>query len=301
MLKNKKWYRKLLAILEITLGVFLLDLGFFFFYTPADLVTGGGMGIALIINETFGVPSSVFMYAFNIITLFLGLFLIGKSFFLKTIYASLLSPTLLLALEKTCNPNFFYDNITEGRLIICALCGAVLVALGLGLCFRNNGCTGGMDVIQKILCKYFHMPLSKTMYLTDWTVVIIGGLGFKGAFSYNIEHVVYGVIAVILTGYIVDNISMNAKSRRTAYIITTKPDLVKEMIFKEIERGVTLVDCKGGYTGDDKTLVICTLDKDESYKLADFIKEIDKNAFTFMSTTREVVGYYGDAEIKWLR
>ncbi|UKI49207.1 MAG: YitT family protein [Clostridium sp.] len=61
MLKNKKWYRKLLAILEITLGVFLLDLGFFFFYTPANLVTGGGMGIALIINETFGVPSSIFL------------------------------------------------------------------------------------------------------------------------------------------------------------------------------------------------------------------------------------------------
>lgn len=289
--------KKILSFLEISLGVFLLDVGFYFFYTPTNLVTGGAMGLSIILKDVLPFSTSIFLYIFNIATLLLGLILLGKDFFMKTVYASLLSPTLLLVLELTCQSDFFTASITEGKLIITCLCGAILVSAGLGLCFRNNGCTGGMDVVQKIMSKYLHMPISKTMYFTDWIVVILGGFVFVGGVaSYNIEYVTYGVIAVLLTGYLVDTISINGRSRRTAYIITKKPDEVKEFIYSHIERGVTLVSCKGGYTGEDKMMIICTLDKSESYMLSDFIKEIDKESFTFMTSTREVVGEYGDSK-----
>ena len=149
-----------------------------------------------------------------------------------------------------------------------------------------------MDVIQKVMVKYLHIPYSKTMYFTDWVVVILGGLSLTGKFSYNIEKVVYGTIGVLLIGFLVDRIVSRGFSRRTAFIITEKPNEVKEWVYKNINRGITLVDCKGGYTGDDKVMVICTLDKNESYLLQDNIKLIDEGAFTFMSATREVVGTY---------
>ncbi len=281
----------------ISVGVFLLDLSFFYFLDPAKIVAGGMMGLAIILEPFFmqagsWFTSSIFLYIVNAICLLLGILFIGKDFFLKTIYASLLSPSILFLFERTLNPMFFYDTISDGnKKLICMLCGLILAGLGIGIAVKYNGSTGGMDVIQKIISKYFKVPISTTMYVTDLLIVLAGGFGFN-PFVYNIEDVVYGTISVLGVGYIVDFVALSLKPRRTMYVITKNPDKIKELIYKNLDRGVTYNNVIGGYTGDNQVMVICTMDKNEAYRMTSIVSEADPKAFTFVTSCKEVRGEY---------
>src|SRR5574344_1400104 len=264
---NMKKGKKFKAILEIYFGILLVDLGFYYFLAPINLVTGGVNGLALICNSILPeLNISIFMYIFNGIALILGLIFLGRDFFLKTIYASILSPTIILLLEFT-DASYFISTITEGKYIIAWIVSSILMSLGIGISIRNNGSSGGMDVIQLIISKYLHVPLSKAMYFTDLVIVLLGGFSFVGGFGFNIETVVYGAVCVFSVGYLVDFIALHGRFMRTAYIITEKPDEIKKVIFEKIGRGLTIVDVKGGFTGDLKSMIICTLDKSECYRL----------------------------------
>lgn len=286
--------KKLWTFLWITIGVLLISVAYYFFLEPSKLVTGGVTGLMIMLEPFLPFPPSILMYILNISLLLIGLFLLGKDFFFKTCYASVLSPTFILILEKICEPDIILKGVNPNNwYFISMLVSSVLMAAGLGICFRVNATTGGMDIFQKIMTKYLHIPYSKTMYLTDWVIILISGFFIRPNNSiYGIEGVVYGLICVYLLGYIVDYIALNAKSRRTAYIITSRPEEMKKMIFDLIERGVTECDVRGGYTGNKLVMLICTLDNNETYILKDKIHEIDKDAFTFMSQTKEVIGYY---------
>lgn len=298
MNKKELIKKKLFQYFMISIGVIILDLGFYFFLEPAKLVTGGMLGVSIILEPFLlkigsWFTTSIFLYIANIITLIIGGIMLGKDFFIKTIYASLFSPTLIFILERTLSPDLIMNTVSEGGYYFVALvCSSILCGLGIGIAIKFNGSTGGMDVIQKIMSKFLKMPMSKTMYLTDWIVVLLAGFTFINGFSYNVEMVIYGIIAVYATSYIVDVIVLNARTRRTAYIITNNPIEIRNSIYSNFDRGVTFSDVTGGYTGTQMTMVICTLDKSEAYRLKEHVMEIDPNAFTFITSCKEVIGEY---------
>ena len=291
---------------NITLGVLILDFGFYFFFEPINLVSGGMMGLAQIFAPIYSKLSwftpSIFLYVANTICLIVGLVFLGREFFIKTIYATLASPTFLLVFENTCDQRFFMQNIdsTVGRYIVATICGSACVGFGIGIAMKYHGSTGGMDVIQKLFSKIFKVPLSKTMYFTDAVIVIFSGFilrdidGSSLGYTYNfeIEPVLYGILTVVITSYIIDTIVLNAKSRRTVYVITDHPIEIRDMIYKTFDRGVTFNSVTGAYTGSEKTMVICTMDKIEAYKIRDLIMPIDEKAFTFITSCKEVLGEY---------
>ena len=280
----------------ITIGVILVDLGFYFFLDPANICMGGVTGIAIVIKpyvkDVSWFTPSVFIFIINIVCLLLGLIFIGRDFFVKTIYASLISPAILFLFEKTMDPNFFISTITESKLLICFLCGSALFGIGIGIAIKYNGSTGGMDVIQKIISKYLRVPMSVTMYVTDLIIVLFSGFVFIGGFKYNIELVVYGGVGVALVGYFCDFVALSLRPRRTMYVITKKPDIIKELIYHELDRGVTIANVTGGWTGDEQSMVICTMDKNESYRMTSIVAKADPKAFTFVTSTKEVRGDY---------
>lgn len=285
---------KIFQILKITLGIILMSIGYYFFLEPSGLITGGIMGLALVVKDFIPFSPAIFMYIVNGLLLILSLFLLGKESTLKTIYASILSPTIILIFELTCESDILLKGVNPSNwYLICSIASSVLVGLGLGICFRNNSTTGGMDIIQKILNKYFHISYSKSMHYTDAIIILISGfIVNKGGSVYGIEAVLFGFVGVILIGYIVDYIALGGKLRRTVYVITSKPNEIKEMIYKKIDRGVTLCPVKGGYTNDDLIMVICTMDEFETYKIKKLIFDIDPEAFTFISQAKEVIGDY---------
>ena len=300
-IKAKKFLKQYLMI---TFGVLLLNLAFFFFLEPASIVTGGMMGIAIIIEpmlKNIGTwfTSSIFLYIVNGICLVLGLIFLGKDFFLKTIYASLVQPSILFIFERTMDHNFFYKTITDtNQGFICLICASILSGVGIGIAVKYNGSTGGMDVIQKIISKYCKVPISTTMYVTDAIVVLFAGFTFN-PFSYNIERVVLGVSGVIAVGFIVDVVALSLKPRRTMYVITKNPELIKDLIYKNLDRGVTFNKVIGGYTGDEQVMVICTMDKNEAYRMTSIVTDADPKAFTFVTSCKEVKGEYDKRGLLW--
>lgn len=295
----KKW---LIQYIWVTIGVIFVTIGYYFFFDPANIIAGGVTGLAVFLKPLWEnsswFTSSIFLYGIEAICLLLGLIFIGKDFFLKTIYASLLYPSLVFILERINIPGdvplqmVIYNSIQNNTELICLLFGALLTGGGVGIALRNNGSTGGMDVVQKMISKYAKIPLSQTMYFTDWVIVVFAGLKFN-PFSYSIEYVVYGSIAVLVEGFIIDYIALSIKPRRTVYVISDNPESIKDLIYSELDRGVTFSPVKGAYTNKERTMVICTMDKNEAYRIVGMISKVDPKAFTFVTSCKEVRGEYG--------
>ncbi len=272
---------KVREILEITAGVIIMSLGFYFFLLPLNMVIGGVMGVSVLLQNYISV--STFMYIANTILLLIGLIFLGKVFFLKTIYATLLSPTIIWILELTIDKNFFMQHLTESPLLLGALFGGLLIGVGLGVVLRNNATTGGVDIIQNIMNKYLHIPFSFAMYLTDGLVILI-------AMLVNFQLGLYAVGAMILSGLLVDRLSIEGKSGYTAFIVTDHSDEIQKAIYEKLERGMTKVKVIGGYSKLEKDLIICMIDRLQIYQFKHIIKAADPKAFTFFTRTKEALG-----------
>lgn len=275
-------------IQELTLiicGIVLMNLGFYFFYLPMKLVTGGVTGLSVIFVE-FKIEAWITILVLNVIFLFIGLIFLGKSFFLKTILGSLFSPFVIFILQTfNVSERFIIDHLSETPLLVSAILGSLLVGFGLAIVFRNGGSTGGMDIAQIIMHKKYHQNYTFSFLITDGLIVLIGYIVFR-----DIEILLFSITSVILLSYIIDQYSIKGRAGSTLFIVTKKPTAVKDAIYKAVDRGVTMVDAKGGYSEEDKTLVICVVNKRELNLTRHIIEETDSEAFTFISQTKEAVG-----------
>ena len=286
--------------LNITIGVVLIALAYYFLFLPQNIVTGGVTGITIILNAVFDselFSSSMSIFILNIVFLVIGLIFLGKEFFLKTLYGSILLPLVIGIFEVAKIPSDFLFtldreilNITTNdmnpisQIIFSVILGSILTGVGLGLCFRVNATTGGMDIVQKLIAKFFHFPYSKTVYVTDG-IVVVGAL-----IVFGLELTMYNLIAIYLIGIFVDLVHIGGASRRSVFILSKKNEEIKNVIIERLGRGVTVVPSVGGYSGDNYEMLLCTLSRNESYLLKDLIYEIDPIAFTFFVTAKEVYG-----------
>lgn len=269
---------------QIAFGVTIMTLGFYFFLLPENLVIGGVMGIAVIFKAQ--INPSIIVFILNTFLLFLGLIVLGKDFFMKTIFGSLASPVILFILETLgANDAWIMNQLTESKLLIAAVSGSILVGVGLGIVFRFGGTTGGMDVLQSIIHKKLHIPYQIIFYFTDGLVVLLSLVFFR-----DIELFIYAVASVFLISIIVDNVSIKGRAGQTIFVVTKKPDLIKQAIYDTIDRGCTLIDSEGGFSGHRGKMVICTMRNREVNKMRSVIERIDPESFTFMTDTKEAVG-----------
>ena len=293
--------RNLKVYLNITLGVLCVAVAYYFLFLPQNIMIGGVTGLSVIFHGIFGdgyeTYSSLVILALNILFLLIGLIFFGKEFFIKTLYGTLLLPGIIAIFEfLPVEPNVLFTldyevfklTSTEmnpmSQMILAVLLGSILTGVGLGLCFRVNATTGGMDILQKILAKLFHIPYSKTVYFTDGVLVVLA------LFVFGLEMLMYNLISIIIIGYFIDLVHMGGANRRTAFILSKENEKIKKVIIDELGRGVTLVPSYGGYSGYNYEMLMCTLSRNESYLLRDRIHEIDPTAFTFYVSAKEVYG-----------
>lgn len=286
---NKNTF-KIKEILEITLGVLSVSIAFYYLFLPANLVTGGVTGLSIIFKNWFTVSDavmSVFIFVMNGILLLLGAIIIGKDFFFKTIYGTLLLPflTLIFSLLPISN-TIFLDSIenVHYKLIIISTLGAVLTGIGLGLVFKNNATTGGTDVIQRILYEKLKVPYSAAIYLTDGVII---ALGF---YFFGIDNTYFAIIAIIIAGTVVDKVILSGRSGYTLFIVTNEYQQLKEQIYLKLDRGITKASVVGGYSEKERDMIICTITRNQLYHLKGIISEVDPGAFTFITKTSESVG-----------
>ena len=263
----------------VNIGILLMAFSFSFFLEKNNIVTGGVTGLSLIITKFIDIDTSFIVLILNLIILLLCLIFLGKKQFISALYGSLIYPVYIYLID------LIIKNVNlELDMFLTIIFSSFVLGLGLGLVLKYNYNTGGTDILQQILHKYFHIPYSVSLYFLDGSVVLIGGL------VYNISTALYAIIFVFISGYVMDAVIYGGFNKRACFIISDKKDEIKNFVINEIVRGVTEVYIKGGYLNNDKKMLIIVLNTNEYIKLIKEIDKIDKNAFLFVTKTSEVRG-----------
>jgi len=272
--------------MEIVFGTFLLAFGFQFFLLPEGLITGGVMGISVLLP----INPSLFILCANLVLLVIGFIFLGKEFLIKTVFATLLSPALVFLFEQTIpNNSFIIENIApEYRLMISAISGSFIAGVGLGIVFRGGGSTGGIDIVQQILNKKFRLPYSIAIFLTDGIVVLISAIHYFR--HQQIEYFFFSIIGVLIFSFVIEYLTIEGRSGYTVFIITNKYSEIRDQIYEKTARGVTKIEVFGGYSQEKKDLIVCTIHKKQITILKEILKSVDPMAFIVVNKTQEVIG-----------
>ncbi|MFR5266364.1 YitT family protein [Clostridium sp.] len=263
----------------ITLGVLLVVASFELFFFPNNIASGGISGLALVLNNLFGLEPGIIMFICNAILFAIAFVFIGGSFGVKSIYAAFSLSGILSIIEKIATPNAVTNN-----LILASLFGSALLALGSSIIFSQGASTGGTSITAKLLNKYAHIDIGKGMFISDSVVILFA------MYTFGIELGLFGLLSVYLTGNFIDKFINGAKSCKKLLIFTKKKDLVVDYITKDIDRGCTILKVEGGYTKEENDVILTILDRRQFIMLKKFMKENDPNAFITVSTANEVLG-----------
>lgn len=285
ILKNPRFRN----IVEINFGIFLITLAYYFFLLPNTLVIGGVMGLSIIFGDY--IPEWLFLYTSYAILVTVGGILLGKKFLFRSIYGAIVQPTMVFLLAEVFKiaPEYFMDMISDSnRLFVAIVCVGVLNGAGGGFMFKNNATTGGMDVVQKLISKYMNVPMSVAIYVTDGIVILIGLLTF------GLERGIFAILAMLLSGKIVDMVIIGRRNRKALYIITTKTEEMKKLIYELLNRGVTILDATGGYTMQNRKMLVSIVNNREYLKIKERIPSVDTEAFAFVIAASEVLGGFAN-------
>jgi uncharacterized membrane-anchored protein YitT (DUF2179 family) len=265
----------------ITIGMFLVAVGVYYFLVAENLAAGGVSGLAIVINYYFPFLSvGLLMLIMNIVLFVIAFIIIGPGFGAKTIYASLGLSAIIWVFERF----FPVSGSITGDTLLSLIFGILIGGVGMGIVFNQNASTGGTDIIAKILNNFFHLDIGKSMIAADFVVTLLA------AITFGITTGMYALLGVIANGLVIDSFINGLSMRKQVTIISSKGDEIKEYIINKLQRGVTIYDAKGAYTGEEKEVLITIMSRKEFIKLKIFIKEIDEKAFLTVSNVHEVVG-----------
>lgn len=269
----------------ITAGIFLTAAAVYFFMMPANIVLGSITGLAMVLVNFIPVQVSVMTFILNVFCLVIGFLLVGKEFGAKTVYTSVLLPVFLYVLELLFPNNSSLTN----DLLLDTLCCIVLISIGQTLMFNANASSGGLDIVAKILNKYFHLELGKGIalagILTVATTILV----------YDAKTLIVGILGTYFNGLVLDEYISGFARRKRVCFLSEKYQEIAEYIMHDIKRGVTLYEAKGGYDQSKKVEVQTILTQNEYGQLIDYIHKTDPKAFVTVSTVSEVVGYWNKA------
>lgn len=263
----------------ITIGILLVAISVVYFFEPNNIAAGGITGLAIVINHYIPFISiGPLVLMMDAVLFVIALIVLGAKFGAKTIYSS-----VLLSVSMWLMQTFIPINITND-LMLATIFGTLISAGGMAIVFNANASTGGTDIIAKILNKFFHIEIGKSLLMVDFLVTLLG------AITFGINMGLYGLLSVIINGVVIDNIIAGFKTKSEITIISDKNKDISKFILNDLERGCTFIKGVGGFTGKDTALLYTVLDRSEFIKLKNKIREIDKNAFITVGEVHEVMG-----------
>ncbi len=241
----------------------------FFFLVPSHASVSSIAGLAIILANFVPLSVATIVMILNIALLVLAFFLCGKEFFLKTTYASIVLPVFLYILERIF-PNF--TSFTNDPTLDVS-CYIFLVSAGLAILFNRNASSGGLDILGKILNKYFHLDIGKSMSLVGMCIAL------SSAFVYNSKTVVLSVLGTYLNGMVLDHFIFGQSLKRRVCIVSEKEEEVRRFIVEKLHSGATIYEAIGAYKMEVRREIITIVTKSEYQKLINFMKKTDPKAF----------------------
>ncbi|WP_075617272.1 YitT family protein [Paenisporosarcina indica] len=280
---NRK-YRKephpmLASVLEyiyIIIGAAIIAVGFNVFLLPNEVASGGVSGISTILKGLFNWNPGLVQYAFNIPLFIAGVIFLGKQFGARSLVGTLTLPLIVILTAgwepATLNP------------LLGALFGGISVGTGLGIVFRGRASTGGTDLAAQIIAKYTGFTLGTSVMLIDGLIVL------SAAIVFDVEKGLYALIGLFVTTKTIDIIQLGFSQSKMVYIITNKQEEIRDAIYMEVNRGVTKLPAVGGYTEQERPILLVVVYQTEFTKLKQVVKSIDPAAFIIVSDAYEVLG-----------
>lgn len=258
-------------ILIIVLGNISLALSTSIFVLPHEIVNGGTSGVSVIVNGLFEINPSIVITILCWILFLVGTIILGRGFAGKTLLSTILYPAFVSLFT---NVGFFQDVSREitNHLLAC-LVGGVLTGFGLGVVYSVGGSTGGFDVVSLALKKYFKIKLSISTFVIDALIIV------SGLFVISFENVLYGILCVLLSSYVIEKITISGSRSYMAHIVSEKAEEINEYLINKLERGTTLFRAEGGLSRNPKLVIEVVFNEKEYYEIKRNIYLIDKDAF----------------------
>ena len=274
--KNHRFFR----YLQFVIGMILVAAAFNLFLSPNNLVPGGVSGIAILLESLFKLdPSTVILIA-GIFLLIASYFLLGIEKTKASILGTILFPVCVKLTENL--PNII--EVHETEILLIAVFAGAIYGFGAGMIFKAGFTTGGTDIVNQIISKYFKISIGKSMLWSDGFIVLASFFVFGGT------KLMYAIIILYIISVMSDKVILGISDSKSFYIITDHEKEIKDYILKSLNHGVTVFNAKGGYDHDNKEVLMCVIPSKEYYVLKEGIHQIDDKAFFIVTDAYEVFG-----------
>ncbi len=308
-LNKKQIYKEAKNVIMVIVGSIILGLGTGIFLVPFNIIAGGVTGLGIALDEwlTPVIPNAFheFLASFNLNIMdvyvsgltwtmfFVGLFILGKNFALKTLLSSIFYPLFYTISSKLISPDFMggFFNLQNSAhpdvaILLAAVCGGAFVGAGCAITFMGGGSTGGVDIIALSICKFFRrLKSSVVIFVVDAAVVVIGMFAL-GNFTLSL----LGIASAIICAMVIDHLFVGSSKAFKAEIISENAETINEQVRKRLNRTTTFINVIGGYSGEKKKMVMITFTIREYSEILNIINTIDKDAFVTISSAHEING-----------
>lgn len=274
--KQKKLQKFGLALISLTMSALIYNL----FLLPLNIVSGGVSGVATITNHLYHIDPSLMIFILSAACSIISLLYLGIEQTAGTIVASIVYPLLV----KITAPIATLIPIETNDVFIIVIFAGVLSGIASGLFYRSGYVNCGFPVICKVLYQNFKIAISKSTLIINIIVVFFGGVFFGSL------NAMYAVILLYISSIVMDKVILGISNNKAFYIITSEESEVKEYIIDKLHHNVTTFDVKGGFLEKKRKVLLSVIPSREYYKVAEGIKNIDKEAFFVVTDSYEVIG-----------
>lgn len=277
----------ILDSLIIFIGCVIYAISIDVFTSPNDIAPGGIIGISTMVHYLVPLlPIGAMTLVINIPIFIWGGVDIGWKYMGRSLVTTALSSVIIDVLTI----DFFRSILPEytGNKILAAVFGGVLSGLGLSLIFYRGSSTGGTDIVSRILHKRMpHLSVGNIMLAFDFVVVVIAAVVYQ-----NIENALYALISIFVYTKVIDAIlyGVSRDNGKLLFIVTKKYNEVTQEIIEKVDRGVTLLDAEGGFSGDSKKVIMCAVRPQQVHKTHRVVISIDPEAFVITATAGSIRG-----------
>ncbi|ALX47946.1 YitT family protein [Lentibacillus amyloliquefaciens] len=271
---------KIKNLFFILVGSAIFSFGIVHFNMQNNLGEGGFTGITLLFYFLWGWDPAISNIVLNVPIFFIGWKYLGRNTFIYTIIGTL-AVSLFLAIFQI--EPFVVD--LKSDMTLAALFAGAFIGVGLGIIFRYGGTTGGVDIIARLVNNYAGWSMGRTMFLFDFVVIATSIAAYL-----DMVQGMYTLLAVYIGARVIDFIQEGAYSARGATIISSQSDKIAYAIINGMDRGVTILDGRGSFTGEKRDVLYCIVGRNEIVRLKNLINEIDPHAFVAMSSVHDVLG-----------
>ena len=270
---------KLFSLLLVLVGNIIYVFSVKLFVLPANLISCGTTGIAMVVHQLTSIPMSAFILVFNITMLLIGWWIMGRQFAMTTVFSSLFYPIGLEVLNRTLGDFVITDN-----LILNTVFAGLGLGLSLGLVIRGGASTGGMDIPPLLLHKFFRIPVSASLWAFDFCIMLS-----QMAF-HPLEDLLYGILLLISISVTLNKVMLFGTSRTEVKIISEQATRIRDAILSRVDRGCTLLHGEGGYLQKPTEVILSIVSNHELPKIERLAREIDPACFVIINRVSEVWG-----------